>query len=95
MADTRTPRRPKWTLTDRMVKARHVAGFSQDDLADRLGVSRATVKRAESTGNAKPYLLVAWAYVCGVEVDWLTDDDEDGHADTDALTHRDTFACAA
>jgi hypothetical protein len=44
---------PVWTLADRLVKARHVAGLTQEALARRLGISKKTVVRGEGGGTIK------------------------------------------
>lgn len=64
---------PQWTLGDRLAKARKDAGLKQQELADRIGVSRKTVARLEAdTDGAKNLLyLEAWAEATGVERGWL------------------------
>jgi DNA-binding XRE family transcriptional regulator len=58
-------------LADRLVKARHVAGLTQEALARRLGISKKTVVRGEGGGTISRPLLVAWALACRVNVAWL------------------------
>lgn len=63
---------PEWTLSDRLRKAREDAGLSQQQLADRLAVSRNTVGNAE-TGARRPLPITikAWADATGVPLPWL------------------------
>lgn len=63
---------PEWTIGDRMLKARTVAGLTQTELADYLGMSRVSLSRYE-TGHNRPPLTVLrlWALRCGVPLDWL------------------------
>lgn len=68
---------PTWDVADKLVKARTSAGFSQTELAEAMGVGRATVARAEQ-GVAKPRrpVFLAWAFATGVDLDWLMSTDE-------------------
>lgn len=61
-----------------MAKARVFIGLDQTEMADRLGVSRRTVSRLE-TGQHQPTraVLIAWAYVTGVPLEWLECDELD------------------
>jgi transcriptional regulator with XRE-family HTH domain len=63
---------PEWTIGDRMLKSRTVAGLTQTELADYLGMSRVSLSRYE-TGHNRPPLTVLrlWAMRCGVPLDWL------------------------
>ena len=76
---------PEWSLADRLIKARTIHGWSQADLAQRLGISASTVKRNErepDRGRNRPYLL-AVALTCGVDPEWLISGattDSDGSA---------------
>ena len=68
---------PRWTLGDRLRKAREFAGLEQGELAARIGISRGTVSNYElGRGQRPPKLIVlrAWAHECGVPFDWLTED---------------------
>ncbi len=64
---------PTWTLGDRLRKAREHANLRQEELAAELGISRASVSVYES-GHRPPMrsILLAWAMVCHVDLDWLT-----------------------
>lgn len=42
------------TTPEQIRAARAILGFSQGDLADRLGVSTKTIKRAEGSGTPAP-----------------------------------------
>lgn len=78
---------PKWTLADRLTKAREHANLTQHELAERLGVGDKTVWRAEkgSPGTQRTTIL-AWAVACGVDHTWLLTGEEGGDADTQAVT---------
>jgi len=63
---------PTWTLADRLVKARQVAGYTQAEFAAVTGISLATIKRYESgTHNPKRAMVLGWSVACGVDPDWL------------------------
>lgn len=63
---------PEFNLSDRVRKAREVTGLSQDELAERAGVGRATLARLES-GKGKPRraTIIAIAFATGVDLGWL------------------------
>lgn len=71
MTNTTTMITPEWTLGDRLEKARKAAGLTQDELADRLGVSKKTVVRYEHDMGSNLHLLDQWALACGVDRGWL------------------------
>jgi transcriptional regulator with XRE-family HTH domain len=59
-------------IADRMRAARVLANLSQQELADRLGVSVGTVKRRESGDSAaSPEVLMALAQATGVPLAWI------------------------
>lgn len=64
---------PKWTLADRLLKARRHANLSQGDLAEYLGLSKRAISSFE-TGTRSPRIgyLRLWAERCGIELEWLT-----------------------
>ena len=62
---------PEWTLTDRLRKARELAGMTQKDLAEALGVSKTTITRAEAGEVITHRTLIQWATTTGVPLDWL------------------------
>lgn len=63
---------PRFTLGDRLRKAREHAGLNQGELAQILGVARNTVNRSEN-GFSVPMRVVRrrWAEVTGVSLQWL------------------------
>lgn len=65
---------PEWTFGDRLRKARRVAGLSQAELADALGVSTARLSNWEAGYNL-PRDLVRTANAAGVATgvatEWL------------------------
>lgn len=66
-------------LTDgqRLMLARTYVGLTQGQIAERLGVTTATVQRSES-GQTKPRrtTFMAWSMATGIDLHWL----ETGHA---------------
>ncbi|QNQ91501.1 helix-turn-helix domain-containing protein [Corynebacterium poyangense] len=63
---------PKFELSDRMRKAREVAGLTQDELSERSGVGRATIARIEyGKGTPRRASLIALAFATGVDLHWL------------------------
>lgn len=65
---------PPSTLPVRLMLAREWRGYTQDDLAKALDVSRATISNYER-GTGKKGInrlqLNAWAAFCDVDVEWL------------------------
>ena len=66
---------PEWTLADRLRKAREMTGLSQQQFAEKLGVTRNTVGSAEKGGTVRRITLNAWAMATGVPVEWLESGD--------------------
>lgn len=68
--NTTTGRRPRWTVEDRLRKAREVAGLSVNDCAARLGVHRNTVTNWEhATAHSRQiprWVLLAYSAETGV-----------------------------
>lgn len=63
---------PPFTVSDRCRKAREIAGLEQQELADRIEVSRGTISNYETAAVApRRIVLRAWAFACGVDFDWL------------------------
>lgn len=63
---------PRWTLGEHLRKAREGAGLSQQDLADKLGLSRRSVTTYERDEVVpKHTTLKKWALCCEVPLDWL------------------------
>ena len=71
---TYTPVQTTWTLQQRLKFARVGAGLDQQQLADSVGTSRASVSGYER-GVAEPSasVFVRWANVTGVTLDWLAE----------------------
>lgn len=66
---------PQWTLGDRLRKAREDAGLQQQELADRIGISRRSVSAYESDDSIpRRPVLVVWALGTGVKLHWLQDE---------------------
>ncbi|WP_442961620.1 helix-turn-helix domain-containing protein [Pseudoclavibacter sp. 13-3] len=63
---------PKWTLADRLKKARESSALDQGDLAARMELSRNAVSDAER-GKSTPRkaTIAAWALATGVDRTWL------------------------
>lgn len=69
---------PRWTLGERLAKARTDAGLTTYELAEILGLSRNTVTNWE-TGSTTPkrYAIEAWAKACNnVDPEWIIGDNE-------------------
>lgn len=67
---------PKWTITDRLRKAREAAGLSQKELAAKATIGLRTVSNYENpdyTGERKRPFVVAWGLATGWSVEWLWD----------------------
>lgn len=59
-------------MGERLLRARVMAGLSRKDLAERLSVTRQTVRNYEiGTSEPKVEALAKWSVVCGVSIDWL------------------------
>jgi len=63
---------PEFEMRHRLALAREYAGYSREQLAAAMEVSRNTVLNAE-TGRTTPrkLMLNVWALACGVPVDWI------------------------
>ena len=73
---------PTWSVQDRVIKAREIAGFSQAELARELGTSLSTVRRIEKGEKpANRMELLGWAVACGVDPEWIINGGDSG-ADT-------------
>ena len=62
---------PVLTPQRRLIWARSEKGFSQEEIANRLGVSVKSVGNWERGAPMPPALFHAWAAVCEVDYDWL------------------------
>jgi transcriptional regulator with XRE-family HTH domain len=59
-------------MGDRLRKARETAGLDQAELAELMGISRASVTNAEKGHHGvRKIVLNAWALATGVPVSWL------------------------
>ena len=63
---------PDITVPHRLRIARETAGLDQNELADKMGVSRGTISNAEN-GHRSPRKIVvnAWSAATGVSKEWL------------------------
>ena len=59
------------SLPERLVHARHEAGFTQEELAVSSGVSQVTIQHLESGRNESSRKLVHIAKALDVSADWL------------------------
>lgn len=62
---------PEWTLSDRLRKAREESGLTQAELAEQMGVTVATVSRAERGAGVSHRTLRQWAWITDVSLDWI------------------------
>lgn len=78
---------PEWTLADRLRKAREYAGLDQQEMADRIGISRRSVVNYEGGKHApgRPVLL-SMALATGVPLAWLMDGSTTGPIDGGATS---------
>ncbi len=65
---------PQIEVRHRLRIAREYAGLEQEELADRMGVTRSTISNCENPGHGTPRrtTINAWALACGVPATWLT-----------------------
>lgn len=59
------------TLASRLKQARRMAGLTQKDLAQRVGVSQPVISQLENGQNLQSLHLPAIAKACGVYFEWL------------------------
>ncbi|MGN7134599.1 MULTISPECIES: helix-turn-helix domain-containing protein [Rhodococcoides] len=71
---------PRFTVHDRLKKAREAAGLDQRELAERMGVSRGTISNyeADSGKSLRKIVINAWALATGVPVEWIESGDDGG-----------------
>ena len=62
------PHEIRFTQADYLRKAREIAGLTQQQLADRIGIDRASVINYEKRGTRKRYILRDWAEATGVSL---------------------------
>lgn len=67
----------RWTLGDRLMKARKTAGLEQSHLAKAIGVSRPLISQWEND-RAEPRIsqLSKWAELTNQPIEWLISGDE-------------------
>jgi transcriptional regulator with XRE-family HTH domain len=74
IAETQTDGIPTWTLGDRFRKSREHAGFSREEMAERLGVPKGTLWKWE-TDATRPRDVVQmaqqWSEITRVPTPWL------------------------
>jgi transcriptional regulator with XRE-family HTH domain len=77
---------PRWTLGDRLRKAREIAGLTQTEMAEQIGIARNSVGRYES-GDYEPSrpVLIAWAFRTGVSLSWIMGEEYDSGSHITAL----------
>lgn len=69
---------PPITLAVRLRLAREWRDLDQQQIADELGISRATISNYERGISAPGKLAMnAWAVICNVDVEWLKTGDDD------------------
>lgn len=65
-------RRPSFGLRHRLALSREIANLEQIDVANALGVARATISNYErGFTQPKRAMIMAWALATGVDVHWL------------------------
>ena len=63
---------PTWTVADRVRKARESAGMKQNELAEKVGMSRGGIARIEQgKGEPRRTTLIAVSFATGVDLTWL------------------------
>lgn len=70
---------PDFAMRHRLQLAREHAGYTRQQLADAIEVSRNTVLNAETGKTAPRKLMInAWALACGVPASWLATGTQSG-----------------
>lgn len=65
---------PEWTVGDRLRKARDLAGLSQGEMADKLGVKRTSLsawERGENQPRNFLDIVNRWGEITGVDPGWI------------------------
>jgi len=63
---------PQIEVRHRLRIAREYAGLEQEELAERMGITRSTVSNAENgKGAPRRTTINAWALACGVPASWI------------------------
>lgn len=74
---------PTWTTAERIRKARHHAGLSSAQLAERIGVGERTIRNYESGYTSpRPAALRLISVATGVPIVWLTEGEVGEHGPT-------------
>ena len=76
---------PVWTVGDRLSKARDWAGLTQAQMATELRIGRRSVVRYESSATPPRSVVLAYATVTKVPIEWLEG------IYPDAMTVTDTY----
>jgi len=94
MASTARYNVPEITLGWRLRISMEEAGIKRDEMALRMGVTKATITRWTHDIGSPPraIYLERWAEVTGVPLAWLTGDTRQASGGN---THRDRALCAA
>ncbi|MBF0809367.1 XRE family transcriptional regulator [Rothia nasimurium] len=80
---------PRFTLKDRIIKARTDAGLKQHELASIVGVSANSMTRYEKEQRTPPPEIVeAIAEATGVPLEWFYQEDNSEPASHPALPER-------
>lgn len=81
---------PVFTIHDRLRKAREASGLDQHQLAEAMGVSRATVSNYETGFSSKPRKIVlnVWAMATGVPIQWIETGTAPGSGDDGSPDHE-------
>lgn len=79
---------PRWTVGDRLRKARELTGLKQEEFGAEIGISRRSISSYEGGDKAprRPVLL-AWSMKTGVDMDWIVVGDP---SDGGGLPHLDS-----
>ena len=80
---------PRFTVAERLMLARTLAGMDQRQLAERVGIARNTISSYEDRNwprARKVPFLRAIARVCGVDETWLLTGEEPVPGDGNGLT---------
>ena len=68
----RTTQELTLTFGERLAKARRLAGMTQTEMADRLGIGRRSLTRYEDdTMTPNRAICIAWSVVTDVPTEWL------------------------
>ena len=94
MALASEPIIPEFTRGDRLAKARDVAGFTQQEMADRLDVKRTTLAAWENDASQPrdvDWVMTRYHEETGVELAWLYGFRTGSFSPLDVVTNDDEF----